>query len=136
MYAIVYEINNMKNTDGKACCMFLGVQIVSVCVMFCVFINFLLGRKLPILSTRWYMVFLCTAIANFLFEIFSLLTIYEILPAEWNTISHMLFYFSEPYNDRLSSVHIRTVFLSFIIYIIDYTVTHCSSNFILIIFIF
>ena len=74
--------------------MFLGVQIVSVCVMFCVFINFLQERKLPILSTRWYMVFLCIAIANFLFEMFSLLTIYEILPAEWNTISHMLFYFS------------------------------------------
>lgn len=74
--------------------MFLGVQIVSVCVMFCIFINFLHGRKLPILSTRWYMVFLCTAIVNFLFEMFSLLTIYEILPAEWNTISHMLFYFS------------------------------------------
>ena len=74
--------------------MFLGVQIVSVCVMFCVFINFLQGRKLPILSTSWYMVFLGTAIANFLFEMFSLLTIYEILPAEWNTISHMLFYFS------------------------------------------
>ena len=74
--------------------MFLGVQIVSVCVMFCVFINFLRERKLPILSTRWYMVFLCTAITNFIFEMFSLMTIYEVLPAEWNKISHMLFYFS------------------------------------------
>lgn len=74
--------------------MFLGVQIVSVCVMFCLIVNFLRERKLPILSTRWYMVFLGTAIANFLFEMFSLLTIYEILPAEWNDISHQLFYFS------------------------------------------
>ena len=74
--------------------MFLGVQIVSVCVMFCIFINFLRARRLPILSTRWYMVFLCTAIANFLFEMFSLLTIYEVLPAAWNDVSHMLFYFS------------------------------------------
>ena len=52
--------------------MFLGVQIVSIAVMFCVIVSFLRERKLPILSTTWYQVFLFVAIFNFLFEIFSL----------------------------------------------------------------
>ena len=74
--------------------MFLGVQIVSVAVMFCIIVNFMRGRKLPILSTTWYMVFLYVAVFNFIFEMFSLLTIYEILPSEWNRLSHSLFYIS------------------------------------------
>lgn len=74
--------------------MFLGVQIVSICVMLCVIVNFLRERKLPILSTTWYMSFLGTAVANFFFEMFSLLTLYEILPSKWNRISHQLFYIS------------------------------------------
>ena len=74
--------------------MFLGVQIVSVCVMVCVIVNFMRERKLPILSTTWYFVFLCVAVANFLCEMFSLLTIYEVLPIEWNRLSHQMFYLS------------------------------------------
>ena len=74
--------------------MFLGVQIVSIAVMFCVIVSFLRERKLPILSTTWYQVFLFVAIFNFIFEMFSLLTIYEVLPGTLNRLSHQLFYIS------------------------------------------
>jgi len=72
--------------------MFLGVQIVSIAVLMCIIIGFSGLRKLPILSTRWYQRFLRVAVLNFLMEIFSLLTLYEKLPAEWNRLAHQLFF--------------------------------------------
>ncbi len=74
--------------------MFLGVQIVSIAVLLCIMIGYSGLRKLPILSTKWYGRFLCAALTNFLFEIFSLMTLYEKLPVEWNRISHQLFFIS------------------------------------------
>lgn len=74
--------------------MFLGVQIVSIAVVICILIGFSGLRKLPILSTKWYGRFLKCALMNFVLEIFSLLTLYEILPKEWNRLSHQLFFVS------------------------------------------
>ena len=74
--------------------MFLGVQIVSIAVLLCIIIGFSGLRKLPILSSKWYQRFLHIALINFVLEIFSLLTLYEILPAEWNRLSHQLFFVS------------------------------------------
>lgn len=74
--------------------MFLGVQIVSIAVLLCIIIGFTGLRKLPILSTKWYERFLHAALMNFVLEIFSLLTLYEKLPAEWNRLSHQLFFVS------------------------------------------
>ena len=74
--------------------MFLGVQIVSIAVMLCIIVRFAVLRKLPTLSTIWYQGFLYGAIFNFIFEMFSLLTIYEKLPVEWNLLSHRLFFAS------------------------------------------
>ncbi|MBQ3559705.1 MAG: EAL domain-containing protein [Agathobacter sp.] len=74
--------------------MFLGVQIVSIAVLLCIIIGFSGLRKLPILSTKWYERFLLAALFNFIFEIFSLLTLYEKLPSEWNRLSHQLFFVS------------------------------------------
>ena len=74
--------------------MFLGVQIVSIAVMLCVIVGFTGLRKLPTLSTIWYKRFLYIAVINFIMEMFSLLTIYEKLPAEWNLLSHRLFFSS------------------------------------------
>ena len=74
--------------------MFLGVQLVSIAVMLCVIVGFSGLRKLPTLSTRWYQRFLYVAVFNFILEMFSLLTLYEKLPAEWNLLSHRLFFIS------------------------------------------
>lgn len=74
--------------------MFLGVQIVSIAVLLCIMIGYSGLRKLPILSTKWYGRFLHAALMNFVLEIFSLMTLYEILPVEWNRISHQLFFIS------------------------------------------
>ena len=74
--------------------MFLGVQIVSIAVMLCVITGFSGLRKLPTLSTIWFQRFLCVGVINFLLEMFSLLTLYEKLPAEWNRLSHQLFFLS------------------------------------------
>lgn len=74
--------------------MFLGVQIVSIVVMLCVIIGFSGLRKLPTLSTVWYQRFLYVAVFNFILEMFSLLTLYEKLPSEWNRLSHQLFFVS------------------------------------------
>lgn len=74
--------------------MFLGVQIVSIAVVICILLGFSGLRKLPILSTRWYGRFLKCALMNFVLEIFSLLTLYEKLPAEWIRLSHQLFFLS------------------------------------------
>lgn len=74
--------------------MFLGVQIVSIAVLLCIMIGYSGLRKLPILSTKWYGRFLHAALMNFVLEIFSLMTLYEKLPVEWNRISHQLFFIS------------------------------------------
>ena len=74
--------------------MFLGVQLVSIAIMLCVITGFSGLRKLPTLSTRWFQMFLYVAVVNFILEIFSLLTLYEKLPAEWNRISHQMFFVS------------------------------------------
>lgn len=74
--------------------MFLGVQFVSSAVVLCIITGYLGLRKLPILSAKWFGRFLWAALLNFIFEIFSLLTLYEILPAEWNRLSHQLFFTS------------------------------------------
>lgn len=74
--------------------MFLGVQIVSVAVMLCVIVGFTGFRKLPTRSTSWFQRFLYVGVANFIFEMFSLLTLYEKLPVEWNRLSHQLFFVS------------------------------------------
>ncbi len=74
--------------------MFLGVQIVSIAIMIYVITGFTMLRKLPTLSTLWFHRFLYVAVGCFCLEIFSLLTLYEILPAEWNPISHKLFFIS------------------------------------------
>ena len=74
--------------------MFLGVQIVSIAVLLCIIIGFTGLRKLPILSTKWYERFLHCALMNFILECFSLLTLYEKLPAEWNRLAHQLFFVS------------------------------------------
>ena len=74
--------------------MFLGVQIVSIAIMLCVIMGFSGLRKLPTLSTQWFQRFLYVAVVNFVLEIFSLLTLYEKLPAEWNRISHQVFFVS------------------------------------------
>lgn len=72
--------------------MFLGVQIVSISVVLYVIIGFSMLSKLPTLSTRWFKTFLYVAFLNFGLEMFSLLTLYEKLPKEWNGISHRLFF--------------------------------------------
>ena len=74
--------------------MFLGVQIVSLMIMLCLIVRFTALRKLPTLSTIWYNVFLYVAVINFACEMFSLLTLYEKLPREWNLLSHVMFYIS------------------------------------------
>ena len=74
--------------------MFLGVQVVSIAVMLCIIVRFTALRKLPTLSTSWYKIFLYTALVNFSLEMFSLLTLYEKLPTEWNRFSHQLFFAS------------------------------------------
>lgn len=74
--------------------MFLGVQIVSIAVLLCIMIGYSGLRKLPIYSTKWYGRFLQCALANFVLECFSLLTLYEKLPVEWNRFSHQLFFIS------------------------------------------
>lgn len=74
--------------------MFLGVQIVSIAVTLCVIVGFEGFRKLPTRSTIWFHRFLYVAVLHFLLEIFSLLTIYEKLPSEWNRLSHQLFFTS------------------------------------------
>lgn len=74
--------------------MFLGVQVVSIAVMLCIIVRFAVLRKLPTLSTIWYQGFLYCAIINFILEMFSLLTLYEKLPVEWNLLSHRLFFAS------------------------------------------
>ncbi len=74
--------------------MFLGVQIVSIAIMVYVIAGFTMLRKLPTLSTLWFHRFLYVAVFSFCLEIFSLLTLYEKLPAEWNPISHRLFFIS------------------------------------------
>ena len=74
--------------------MFLGVQIVSISVMLCVIMGFSGLRKLPTLSAVWFQRFLYIAVINFILEMFSLLTLYEKLPTEWNRLSHQLFFVS------------------------------------------
>ena len=74
--------------------MFLGVQIVSIAILIYVIVGFSMLRKLPTLSTRWFQNFLYVAVLSFVLEMFSLLTLYERLPAEWNRISHQLFFVS------------------------------------------
>lgn len=74
--------------------MFLGVQIVSISVMLCVIMGFSGLRKLPTLSAVWFQRFLYIAVINFILEMFSLLTLYEKLSAEWNRLSHQLFFVS------------------------------------------
>ena len=74
--------------------MFLGVQIVSIAVMLCVIIGFTGFRKLPTRSTKWFKRFLYVGVVNFILEMFSLLTLYEKLPAEWNRLSHQMFFTS------------------------------------------
>lgn len=74
--------------------MFLGVQIVSIAIMLYVIVGFSMVRKLPTLSTAWFQSFLYVAVINFILEIFSLLTLYEKLPSEWNRLSHQLFFAS------------------------------------------
>lgn len=72
--------------------MFLGVQIVSIAVLLCILLGFSGLRKLPILSTKWFHRFLNLAVINFLCEIFSLVTIYQIdnVPDWLNRLSHQL----------------------------------------------
>lgn len=76
--------------------MFLGVQIVSIAVVVCILIGFTFLRKLPILSTRWFNRFLHLSIYNFIFEIFSLVTLYntEVVPEWLNRLAHQLFMLS------------------------------------------
>lgn len=74
--------------------MFLGVQIVSIAILLYVVTGFKMLRKLPTLSTYWFQGFLYVAVISFCLEIFSLLTLYEKLPVEWNPISHKLFFIS------------------------------------------
>lgn len=74
--------------------MFLGVQIVSIAIVLCVIIGFAGFRKLPTCSTKWFQRFLYLGVINFILEMFSLLTLYEKLPAEWNRLSHQLFFTS------------------------------------------
>lgn len=73
--------------------MFLGVQIVSIAVLFCIIIAFMGLRKIPILSTKWYGRFLVAAAINFGFELFSLYTIYNIdtVSESTNRLAHQLF---------------------------------------------
>ena len=74
--------------------MFLGVQIVSIAIMIYVIVGFTMLRKLPTLSTLWFKRFLYVAVLCFMLEMFSLLTLYEKLPAEWNRLSHQMFFVS------------------------------------------
>lgn len=74
--------------------MFLGVQIVSISIMIYVIVGFSMLRKLPTLSTLWFKRFLYIAVLNFVLEMFSLLTLYERLPKEWNRLSHQMFFVS------------------------------------------
>ena len=74
--------------------MFLGVQIVSIAIMIYVIVGFSMLRKLPTLSTLWFQRFLYVAVLNFILEMFSLLTLYEKLPSEWNRLSHQMFFVS------------------------------------------
>jgi len=76
--------------------MFLGVQIVSTAVLLCIIIGFTGLRKLPILSTRWFHRFLYASLINFVFEMFSLVTLYniDVVPAWMNRLSHQLFMIS------------------------------------------
>ena len=76
--------------------MFLGVQIVSVGVVLCVMLGFVGLRKVPTLSTAWFRRCISTAIINFIFEGFSLVTLYhtEVVSASVNRIAHQLFVIS------------------------------------------
>jgi len=76
--------------------MFLGVQIVSIGVVMCVMLGFVGIRKVPTLSTTWFKRCLGTAIINFIFEGFSLITLYhtEVVSASVNRIAHQLFVIS------------------------------------------
>lgn len=76
--------------------MFLGVQIVSIGVVMCVMLGFVGIRKVPTLSTTWFKRCLATAIINFIFEGFSLITLYhaEVVPASINRIAHQFFVIS------------------------------------------
>ncbi len=76
--------------------MFLGVQIVTIAILLCIKIGFSGLRKIPILSTKWYNRFLNVALINFVFECFSLYTLYRIdkVPEWMNRLSHQLFMIS------------------------------------------
>lgn len=76
--------------------MFLGVQIVSIGVVLCVMLGFVGIRKVPTLSTTWFKRFLATAVINFIFEMFSLVTLYQInnVPEWLNRLAHQLFVIS------------------------------------------
>ena len=76
--------------------MFLGVQIVSIGVVLCVLLGFVGIRKVPTLSTTWYKCCIGAAINNFIFEAFSLTTLYhtETVSPSLNRIAHQLFVIS------------------------------------------
>lgn len=76
--------------------MILGVQVVSTVVLLCIITGFQGLRKLPVLSTIWFGRFLSCALFNFIFEIFSLFTLYnmDVVPAWMNRLSHQLFMLS------------------------------------------
>ena len=76
--------------------MFLGVQIVSVAVVLSVVVGYVGIRKVPTLSTIWFRRCVTTALINFSFEAFSLITLYhlETVSEPINRLAHQLFVIS------------------------------------------